>query len=275
MTINKIIVGGASITNSPWFTWADFLHNESGIDLVKFCHYGAGNECIASLIVKNSSLLDANTLVVVMLTNFDKFDWYVNDTQFEQLQTEQNQPYKLSNCSGFWSTGSWFPLKKEHYHRTFYTDDYFCAKSIQQILLLQSVCANTGAKLEILFDSPIWTHTERCINELGEKNLEPDNAAQDFLSSPLSKIWAEFLTPDMKNISTTSLIGFCWEQHLAWHNQTYRGHPPSGSHYQYYQKIVRPRLSQYLKLTQAVAVDKKIKIFDKAWNNGTIVKSRQ
>jgi len=267
MPINKIIVSGASITDSPWFTWANFLGLESGITPLNLCCRGAGNEYIVSSIARHSALLDANTLVVVMLTSVDKFDWYVEGEQFIELQTEKHRPLAVSASSGFWSTGSWFPQKKQSYQELYYTDDYFCAKTIQQILLLQAMCKQTGAQLEILFDSPIWTHVERETNVIGMESLDPSEFRHDLLSLPLSQIWANFLDDNLKNIETTSLIGLCWDQGLAWHNQHYRGHPPSGSHYHYYETVVRPRVQQYLPLNRISGIDKKIKKFDQLWND--------
>lgn len=266
MPVNKIIVGGASISNSPWFTWVDFLSAESNIVPVNLSQKGAGNEYIVSSIVENFDSLDSETLVVVMLTSIDKFDWYVQDEQFLELKEEKHSPIPISDSSGFWSTGVWFPSKKAHYFDQYYTDDYFCVKSIQQILLLQTICNSTGAKLEILFDSPIWTHVERETNIIGKERLNPDNFVHNFLSQPLAKLWARLLDPEIKNLRTTSLIGFCWDRGLLWYNQKYQLHPPSGSHYQYYQEIVRPRLSKYLSLTPILSIDKKIKKFDDLWN---------
>jgi hypothetical protein len=267
MPIDKIIVSGASITDSPWFTWADFLCGESKISLTNLCRKGAGNEYIVSSIAKNSDLLDSNTLVIVMFTTIDKFDWYVEGKQFLELQTEKHCPLAISSSSGFWSTGSWFPHKKEYYRDCYYTNDYFCTKSIQQILLLQTICNNAGAKLEILFDSPIWTHTEQETNIIGEQELRPADFTHNFLSQPLSKIWAKCLSIELQNLHHSSLIGFCWDQGLAWYSQHYRAHPPSSSHYQYYQAIVRPKLSKYLPLNPITDIDKKINKFDKLWND--------
>ena len=267
MSINKIIVGGASISNSPWFTWVDFLENETDINLINLSRRGAGNEYIVSSIAKEAYILDPNTVVIVMLTNIDKFDWYVEGQQFLELQTEKHRPLSISETSGFWSTGSWFPLKKEYYRDYYYTDDYFCTKSIQQILLLQTICNNAGAKLEILFDSPIWTHVEQELNLIGKQQLNSDDFTHNFLSRPLSKIWANSLSTELQNVYNDSLIGFCWNHGLAWYNQHYNVHPPSSSHYKYYQEIVRPKLSKYLTLNPDLGIDKKIKKFDDLWNN--------
>ena len=84
--VNNIIIGGASITDSPWFTWADFLTESTKLPVVDLSSRGVGNEYIVASIVKNLNKISKNSLVVVMLTNVDKFDWYVENAKFYELQ---------------------------------------------------------------------------------------------------------------------------------------------------------------------------------------------
>lgn len=261
--VNKIIIGGASITNSPWYTWADFLSIESGITPLDLCVRGAGNEYIVSSVVKNSAELTPNTLVVVMLTSFDKFDWYVEGQKYQNLLKEKHTPKAVSDHSGFWCTGSWFPGAKQAFSEQYYTHDYFCTKTIQQIMLLRQVCAVRGAQLCILYDAPIWTHTEQDINRIGAENLDPRELAQDYLGLPLTTLWAEFVSERFE-----SLIGYCWSHSLPWYNQTYKGHPPSGSHYEYYKHVVRPQVHDLIKLDHTARLTEMINQFDQHWTDG-------
>jgi hypothetical protein len=264
---NKIIASGASISDSPWFTWIDFLEQESGISVTNLCHRGAGNECIVTSLAQHSHMLDSNSLVVIMFTNIDKFDWYVEKEQFEELQKEKHPPYSIGTRSGFWSTGSWFPNKKKLFQENFYNHDSFCAKTIQQILLTQSICNQRGSKLEVFFDSPIWNWTESDLNQIGDMDTDRGQLKKHLLCEPLSTIWSGFLPTAMKDIENSSLIGYCWSKNLPWYHPKLRGHPPSTSHYQYYQDIMRPRLSQHLQLNHGMNIKHKLNKFDEQWKN--------
>ena len=266
MTIKKIIIGGASITDSPWFTWADFLQQESGMPIVDISARGVGNEYIASSIVNVQSQLDNTTLVVLMLTNIDKFDWYVQGQQLKNLENEKHCPKKLTNDSGFWCTGSWFPGDKEIFKNYFYNEDYFCVKTIQQILLLETICQKTNAVLEIFFDSPIWTHTDQDIINIGK--TQDYTSRYNFLSGDYAKSWSTLLAKKHTTLDNNSLIGFCWQNKLPWYNQQYKGHPPSSSHWKFYDNVMRKRLTHHLPLVSCQSqMSDKIKKFDEQWKS--------
>lgn len=265
MAVTNILVLGASITESPWLTWKDFLQIESNLPMRNLSIKGTGNEFMTVAMLKNTKLITPDTLVTVMLTNVDKFDWYVEGNTYRDLAQEKHQPIPISDHSGFWCTGSWFPKKKSIFKDNFYNLDYFCSKTIQQILLLQTICRQQGAILQLLFDSPIWNYTEQDLNSIGSKKLTINNARQNLLKLPLSQMWASQLDQDIKNVQ--GLIGYCWDNNLEWHNTHYCSHPPSASHWEYYNNIVKPLLSPWIKFTDCQrSLDTKIKKMTQVWN---------
>lgn len=261
----KIVVVGASITSSPWFTWKDFLEIESGIAVIDLSRKGAGNEYMVSALAQHAHQLDSDTLVFVMMTNVDKFDWYVEDDKYKSLLEEKHPPNPISESSGFWCTGCWFPLEKELYRQKFYSLDYFCAKTIQQIMLAKAICQQRGATLELLFDSPIWNYTEEDLYACTQAR-DPAACSQQLLELPLSKIWSQNLSAAELDLSHNSLIGHCWQQNLPWENKKFDMHPPSGSHWSFYDKIIRPRISDKLYLHSDASLQHKIEKLDKAWH---------
>jgi hypothetical protein len=265
MTINNIVVLGASITNSSWLTWKDFLEIESNLPVRNLSIRGVGNEFMTVAILKNLEFITAGTLVTVMLTNVDKFDWYVEGNAYHELTEQKHRPIAISEHSGFWCTGSWFPEKKSIFKDNFYSLDYFCSKTIQQIMLLQAVCRQQGAVLQLLFDSPVWNYTEQDLNGIGANTQTINEAKKDLLSLPLSKLWAGQIDQDIK--ATRGLIGYCWDNNLDWYNPHYYGHPPSRSHWEYYSNILKPSLSQWIKFTDCTKIlDAKIKKMTEIWN---------
>lgn len=261
--IKKIVVFGASITSSPWWTWKDFLEIESGLPIIDLSRRGAGNEYMTHSLL--SADIDENTLVVGMLTNVDKFDWYVEGDQFDSLQKEKHQPIHVGKNSGFWCTGSWFPGQKEIYKEHFFNLDYFCTKTIQQILLIKNICKNQGSPVEVFFDSPVWDYTEQQLLDriIHGKILEKTS----MLDLPLSSKWKTLLDDRNINLQDTSLIGYCIKNDLPWYNHFYKGHPPSSSHWQYYNEIMIPILRKHLELKSHSNMQAKITKMDLIWKN--------
>lgn len=264
-TINNLVIAGASITNSPWFTWADFLQESTGLHCQNFSSKGSGNEHIVASLVKHQDKINKNSLVVVMFTNTDKFDWYVEGDKYFELQKEKHQPRPISQNSGFWCTGSWFPLDKSVYRELFYSHDYFCVKSVQQIMLLTQLCIAKQCKLLILFDSPIWKYSEESINNIGKMNLDPyKNFVKNEL--PYFDLWKKLLDPSLVNNDKDSLLGFCWNNNLPWYNKRMKGHPPSSSHYAFFKQVVEPKISDLLEIKNIDFLSNKIQKFDNMWN---------
>lgn len=238
--IKKLLIGGASITASPWLTWADFLEFESRLITINLSHKGVGNEFIVNSLVRNQQHLGPDCLVVLMLTNIDKWDVFVRDERFDNLKDQKHAPIAVGPRSGFWCTGSWFPDYKQAYRDLYYDDDYFCCRTIQMIMLARSICQQQGSHLEILYDSDIWNFSEQDINRAISG---PRPVSRSYLSADLSSMWAGQLNDLDLAADKQSLIGFCWNNHLPWSNLKYKGHPPSSSHWQFYRSVIRPRLS--------------------------------
>jgi len=259
--IKKIVVFGASITSSPWWTWKDFLEMESGLPVIDLSQRGAGNEYMANSLLDVD--IDEHTLVVGMLTNVDKFDWYVEDEQFRDLQQEKHQPIPVGKNSGFWCTGSWFPGKKEIYKENFFSLDYFCTKTIQQTLLIKSICKDRGSRVEVFFDSPVWNYSEQQLNNWAEHGKALEKVYM--LDFPLSSKWKILLDDRCTNLYDTSLIGYCIKNNLSWHNRFYKVHPPSSSHWRYYNDIMKPVLQKELLLVPQKNIQEKIDEMDRLW----------
>jgi len=263
--VNNIIIGGASITDSPWFTWADFLTESTKLPVVDLSSRGVGNEYIVASIVKNLNKISKNSLVVVMLTNVDKFDWYVENAKFYELQKEKHQPKIISEKSGFWCTGSWFPDDKAIFKELFYSYDYFCVKTLQQIILLNQICSFKECNLLILFDSPIWQYPEQIINQIGLEELDP-LSIKSTLFLPYFDQWKSLMHPSIINNNDTSLLGFCWKNNLKWYNSMHKGHPPASSHYKFFQQIINPSINTIVNIQDLSVLSDKINKFDQLWN---------
>jgi hypothetical protein len=260
---NQLIVLGASITASPWMTWADFLEIESAMSVINLSSKGIGNEFMMQSLANVRDRLDDRTLVLVMLTNIDKWDWYVQGDQLHALRQEKHSPKLISDNSGFWCTGSWFPGNKKIYQDLFYNDDYFCSRTIHNILLLKTICEDRRSKLEIFFDSPIWSYTEQDINAMV---MGMEVQSRNLLQGDLSRLWQCALDEHMLDLDQSSLLGYCWHNQLCWCNQTYKAHPPSSSHWRWYRDIMRPRISQHCSLQDwSQTLGPKIHEMDDLW----------
>ena len=258
--IKKIIVLGASLTDSNWWTWKDFVEMDTGCKLVNLAKKGCGNEFMTHSLVKNKNLLDENTLVIAMLTSIDKFDWFVGVNEFNKLLNEKHAPIDFGKHNGFWCTGCWFPGKKQIYHDNFYNEDYFVTKTIQQILLFERLSEIYKCKIIITFDSPVWTYTEK---EL--LSLSINETQNKLLSHTLSDHWAEVLNQEYVNITRKSLIGFCMIENLPWFDQHYKAHPPAGSHYKWYRNVLSVELQKYINFDFNDDYIEKIKTMDNLW----------
>jgi len=261
--IDKIFIFGASNTQSMWWTWKDFLEIESDIVINDLSRKGVGNTYMINSLIDQS--FDENSLIIGMLTNVDKFDWYVEGEKYHHLCSEKHPPIAVGPNSGFWCTGSWFPLEKQYYLEHFYNLDYFAAQTVQQICLLKYLAAQRACKLEIYFDSPIWSYTEQDLNQMviSDQNIP----SRRLLDLPLTKKWSKLLDSNEINHYDSSLIGYCWKKKLPWANNFYKGHPPSSSQWQFYQEVVRPRLSKYLNLSPAKNIESKITKMDVIWQS--------
>ena len=96
--VDTLIISGASITNSPWFTWADIvtevLQPRKVIDVSA---RGTGNYYIALSCINAILNTDANETVLCMpmFTNIDKFDMYIPRGGVEEFQKQKHPPLTL------------------------------------------------------------------------------------------------------------------------------------------------------------------------------------
>jgi len=260
--IKTVITLGASITQSPWYTWKDYLEISCGLQIIDLSKKGIGNTYMVNSLLGQS--IDSDSLIVVMLTSIDKFDWFVEGERFRLLQSEKHKPIKINDRSGFWCTGSWFPEEKEIYKNTFFSLDWMCSQTITNIMLFQQIAKKKNCAIEFFFDSPIWDHTEQDLNEMfNQKKTLP---SRQMLRSPLTSRWTDMLDDSLINNQKNSLIGYCWQNNLPWANHLYKTHPPSSSHWQFYINVMRPRLIKYLELPH-VELENKIESMDKLWND--------
>jgi hypothetical protein len=123
------------------------------------------------------------------------------------------------------------------------------------------MCHNQGSRLEILFDSPIWNYTEQELNHSVHGKVISSKI--DLLNMPLTKIWAKFLTDEER--TSQGFIGYCWENNLEWANKHYKGHPPSSSHWQFYNDVIKTKLEHYITLAPLPELTDKIFNMDKLW----------
>jgi hypothetical protein len=240
----SVIFSGASITNSPWYTWKDFVIERYGIkNPVENAYRGTGNEFIVNSTIQKCQQ-HSNPFVIVMLTNIDKWDWYVQDTD-TCVDINANEKHPVRNLSGevtsggFWSTGSWFPGRKEYYRQHYYSQDYFVSKTLQSIYCLQQFCKTTQTPCVILFDSPILHCLEQDINN-------QDLTSRALTDNSLCQIWMNQIVWD--NIYQPGLIGYCADNNLEWFHPKAKAHPPSQSHLQFARHHVFPILDGHFSI---------------------------
>jgi hypothetical protein len=137
-----------------------------------------------------------------------------------------------------------------------------CSQTIINILLFKEIAKKKNCAIEFFFDSPIWNYTEQDLVEMHLQKKHPP--ARHMLESTLASRWSGMLDDWLRESQTNSLIGYCWQNDLPWANDYYKTHPPSSSHWQFYNHVMRPRLLKHLALPQ-IDLDDKISAMDKVW----------
>jgi len=234
----KVVTGGASISSMPWLTWVDIVKDRYNLDLVNTASKGLGNEAIIlRTLYQAKQAKTNNVLCVVMLTNIDKWDWYV-DTDTDRFENQKHGITKLDDNheGGFWSTGNWFPDQKQHYHDQYYNQNYFAYKTLKAIQLFVSICDKYGWLYKILFDSPILSNTQ---TELDHSIIDCDG--HKLFDNELCSWMFDSVMSDLQ-IFTPGLIGFCEQNNIAWQGEPFHGHPGPLAHYLYTQQHVYPAL---------------------------------
>lgn len=241
-----VVISGASITNdSAWPTWATWVARRYALhNIVNVSVKGIGNELILLKAVEAAQHLD-DPVIVVQLTNIDKWDWYVEDSELvEQINKEKHPITKLhkDDSYGFWSTGSHFVLWKEYYKNNYYSNEYQSYRTLQLIQWFQLLCKQKNWRYLILFDSPIFSVLEQQLNT-GQLTLE-QCSGHTLLQNPLSQ--AIFDSIDVDQIYQPGLIGYACCHNLPWYSSQYKGHPGSLVHLHYVKDIVGPQLDKIL-----------------------------
>lgn len=260
--MHKIVTGGASITSGPWPTWVDILKEKYQAELIDVSKIGLGNEAIVATALHQASQLDGDITVIVMLTNIDKWDWYVDHPGlFEKFSHEKHTITKLGqdHKGGFWGTGSWFPLEKAVYKDNFYSEDYFVMRTLQIIAVFNQVCNQQGWHGHIIFDSPVWSMTEQEVNQGGVI----DTTSNRLIKTPLNNWLYKSLNLD---IYEPGLIGFLYKNNIPWYSPKYRAHPGPKAHYEFSKKYLFPKLDYIPALANDNAwVDSYIEKMDQLW----------
>ena len=261
----RIIISGASNTNSVWPTWATIIQERYNANWVDVSRKGMGNEAIILRALSSAweYKKDTSLMILIMLTNIDKWDWYVDDPALlDKFNKEKHTITTINNSTpgGFWCTGSWFPLEKELFKEKYYNQDYFTLRSIQLISMFCQVCNSQGWKYHIITDSPIWATTDQELCQGTAVNLEPKLIKTDLCQ------WAYESANLANNIFEPSLIGFLYQNSLPWYSKTVGAHPGPTAHYTFTKKFIYPILDPILKTNKNDAwIDMLIDRTDKLW----------
>lgn len=262
-----IVIGGSSITDShPWPTWATWtVKKYGGHSVFNTSVKGMGNEAIIARAVYRAKLC-SNPLLLLQLTNVDKWDWYVDRPNLvAELSREKHPLTRIddSHLSGFWSTGSHFPHHKQHYYQNYFSLSYQMYHTLQLIHWLQLFCQQKGWKYHIVFDSPILSVTEQQLN-LGQLDLLECNSNR-LVQNPLCQLVFDMI--DLSNIYCPGLIGFALCNNYPWFSPRAKGHPGSLVHYHFTRQILEPILDQWLIPTHDLAeFEQEAKIMQKLFD---------
>lgn len=241
----NIIIGGASLTNTHWPSWADVVKHRYPGNHINTSRKGLGNEVILLRMLNaayQAQRSGTSTFLIPMLTNVDKWDWYIDRTdQIEKYNKEKHPLASIGDApGGFWSTGSWFPLEKEIYQQNFYSQDYFTLRSLQILSMFKQVCDQQGWKYLILFDSPVWSMTEQELNE-GQEVWDDHR----LVNTPLCQ-WYYQCSGAADGVYEPGFIGFLYERKMNWFSERWKCHPSSLSHLAFAREHIIPVLDQQL-----------------------------
>lgn len=238
-----IVIGGSSITDATaWPTWATWInYRYQPRSFVNTGTKGLGNEAIILRAVEKAKEF-ADPVIIVQLTNVDKWDWYIEDKDLlQQMQNEKHTVNFFGN-GGFWSTGSHWPKWKEYYRENYYSTEYFTYRTVQLIHWFQLLCKSHNWQYYIIFDSPIFSVTEQQLNS-GNISVE-ECTSQKLLENQLVKTVAQWI--DTSNIYLPGIIGYAKLNNHNWHTPTTKGHPGSYVHFEYAMNIIAPVLDKFL-----------------------------
>lgn len=262
----QVIISGASTTSSPWPTWSDVIKDRYRANWLDVSQKGMGNEAIILRALRAAfENKNANTeiMIIIMLTNVDKWDWYVNsDLLLNKFNKEKHTITKLhpTDKGGFWCTGSWFPLDKETFKDKYYNQDYFTLKSLQLISVFRDICIHHGWKYHIMYDSPIWSMTEQELN-LGSY-INTDNR---LITSELCNWLYQSIKLNLE-VYELGLIGYLHSHSIPWFSKRFGPHPGPLAHLAFTKEFIYPLLDQHLTIIQSNEyIDQKITRMNDLW----------
>lgn len=274
--VDTLIIAGASITSSPWLTWADaVIEMLQPKNVINLSARGTGNYYIALSCINaiSTSKLGHNTLCIPMFTCIDKFDMYLDSALTAEYTGEKHPPLDINGQAAkpgadfsFWSTGSHWPLIKEQYRNNFFNTDISCVNNMLMFRALESVCSENNVDLMPLFDMDIWEYTENDINEyfVNSKPL----TKTPLLEQPLSKNIKSIL--DARWFDFTSLIGYAMDNQLPVYDAINKLHPPSNVHLRWAKECVVPALEkQYAVLPISQRFINMTENLSSIWNTAT------
>lgn len=268
--VDNLIISGASVTNSPWFTWAN--HAEEYLQpktVTNLSIKGCGNKFVALSLINHllNSEIRSNTLVMPMFTCVDKLDLYVGPAQAHKLCNEKHPPINLDAeyCKdkqpGFWSTGSHFPGIKELYEKHFLDLDWMTTDTIFTIYNLIKVCDSLKVGLICLFDGDIWNHTERDYNQMVMGGTcEP----RRMLDGELAARYKNLLPDEIKQVD--SLFEYALNKKLPIYNSICKLHPPSDVHLLWFNELILPKIKFKIHALNQSYLSK-VKKFSDEWHN--------
>lgn len=270
-TVDTLIISGASLTSSTWYTWADILVEVlKPKQVINLAAKGVGNyyistSCINNLLENNYT---GNVLCMPMFTSLDKFDLYVPPENISEFLTEKHKPVQINgNVSepgtyGFWGTGVHWPGVKQLYKDNFYNSSITAVNTLLQFYTLETLCHSKSIELLPVFDNQIWqVSEEELLDSIDNKHpIRRNNLLEDPLVRPFVKLvgpkWIDFVP----------LITFAMENNLDFYNDINRLHPPSSAHLAWAQEYLLPILQkEYVCHPIAPHFIKKIETFSKAW----------
>ena len=241
---HTVVFGGASITDDlAWPTWKSYCEERYDIsDSVNCANKGIGNKTILSRCYYAAKQVN-NPLIVVMLTAFDKWDWYLpNKEAVEKYQKEKNKVIRIGNADnlGVWGTGSHFPLEKQYYKENYFNQTFHTRENLIYINWFAQTCKQNNWQFCLLLDSPIFDYYEHEINQAQSVAVKSNRiiSSSPLLDNPYRDIKEYFNY-------LGGIIGFASENNMPWKHTKFGAHPGSMIHYEFSKQHVFPLLDQY------------------------------
>lgn len=244
---HTVIIAGSSLTTDlAWPTWATWIQQRYNLknNLVNVSAKGLGNEAITVRAVQAAGSCE-KPLLIVQLTSVDKWDWYVEQPGLaDAMMAEKHTIVKLmpQDQFGYWSTGSHFPLWKQHYGQHYFGLQHAMFHSLLMLQWLQMICQQRNWPLYVLFDSPVLSVTE---SQLNTGLLDPEHChSQQLIKNSLCQIIGQLIPLDQ--IYQPGIIGFACLNQMPWYSVRYKGHPGSLVHFEFARSVLAPVLDQML-----------------------------